>query len=425
MSIPASGAESNVGAKARGGAPKVLMIAYACNPEGTGEHWLGWGWAEQAAKNHCVHLITTTNAREAIERHAKRHGIQPHFVPLSDHVRSLTNPFGRLGAWARKLIWAYHAATLADQLHAREKFALVHQTTFHTFRVPFLATRLGIPSVWGPVAGGELIPFGFYKFIGPLFLPESLRRVFNRIWLGLPIVQRTLAHTSVIFASNHTTMEYLGQEFAHKCVVVPPNAMRPGDEPPPAQLRARTEPIFRMLYAGNALATRALPLAFAALARAKMTDWELTIIGGGTGLKFWQREARRFRVADRVKFLGQLPHRELARHYEAADLLVFPALRDSGGSALLEAMSKGLPVICLDWGGPTEMVEPQSGVKIPVTTPDQTIQAFGDALVRLRNDPELRLRLGRAAAERARAHFTWDAKRRVLEATSNRLLAAR
>lgn len=25
--------------------PRVLIIAFASNPVGTGEHWLGWGWA--------------------------------------------------------------------------------------------------------------------------------------------------------------------------------------------------------------------------------------------------------------------------------------------------------------------------------------------------------------------------------------------
>ena len=402
--------------------PPVLMIAYACNPEGTGEHWLGWGWAELAAQKYSVHLLTTTKAREAIARHAPTHGIQAHFLPLSDRLRALTIPFGSLGAWVRKLVWAARAAELAEQLHAQEKFVLVHQTTFHTFRIPFLATRLGIPSVWGPLAGGEHIPSGFSKFIGPAMLSETIRRGFNRLWLGLPVIQRTLARTSVIFASNRTTKDFLGEKFAGKCVVVPPNAMRPEDEQKPATVRAGGDLIFRLIYVGNVVGTRALPLAFAALARTKMTDWELVIIGNGSGRKFWQRAARRYRVTDKVKFLGQIPHSELAQHYAAADLLVFPALRDSGGSALLEAMSKGLPVLCLDWGGPGEMVDAASGVKIPITTPAQTLQAFADALVQLRHDPELRRRLGAAAARRARAHFTWAAKRRMLEETYHRLL---
>ena len=62
--------------------PRVLMIAYACNPEGGGEHWLGWGWAEEAAKDYSVHLLTTTNHRAQIEKHASPHGITPHFVSL-------------------------------------------------------------------------------------------------------------------------------------------------------------------------------------------------------------------------------------------------------------------------------------------------------------------------------------------------------
>lgn len=405
--------------------PKVLMIAYACNPEGTGEHWLGWGWAEQAAKNHRVYLLTTTNAREAVERHAKARGIETRLVPLSGTLRMATEPFGRFGGWVRKMVWAYKAASVADEWHAKEGFDLVHQTTFHTFRIPLLATRLGLPSVWGPIAGGESIPFGFYRFVGPLFLPESIRRVFNELWFSWPAVQRSLARVDVIFVSNHTTMKFLGPKAAAKSVIVPPNALRVEDEQRALCSHGRTDTVFRLLYVGNCLPTRAMPIAFAALARAKLKNCKLTIIGGGSGLKFWQAQARRYGVTGQVKFLGQIPHAQLAQHYENSDLLVFPALRDSGGSAVLEAMSKGLPVICLDWAGPAEMMEADCGVKIPVTTPEETIQAFADALVRLQNDPALRTRLGQRAAERTRIRFTWAAKRALLEKTYQRLLSAR
>ena len=405
-------------------APKVLMISYACNPDGTGEHWLGWGWAEQAAKKYRVHLITTVNAQAAVEQQSKACGIQPYFVPLSGRVRKWTSPFGRLGAWVRKINWAYRAYRLATDLHQKEKFSLTHQTTFHTFRIPFLATRLGIPSVWGPIAGGEHIPFGFYKFIGPLFLPESLRRVFNTLWLRLPVVQESLRCANIIFASNRTTMEYLGESVRSKCVIVPPNAMRAEDEIRSLQPHVqKNDGTFRLLYVGNCLATRAMPLAFAALARAKISNCRLDILGTGTGLDFWQSQARKYKVTDQIVFHGQKPHKELAAFYENADVLVFPALRDSGGSALLEAMSKGLPVICLDWGGPTEMVDENSGVKIPITTPDETIQRFADALTRLHKDPALRAELGVRAAKRARELFSWDAKRKLLESTYDRLLA--
>ena len=173
------------------------MIAYACNPEGGGEHWLGWGWAEQAAKNYSVHLITTPNARAQVEKHAPRHRITPHFVEQPKASR-----------WGRKIGWQSRVLKLATELHAREMFQIVHQTTFHTFRVPFLAASLGIPSVWGPVAGGESVPPGFSYDLGNARFEEMGRKLVNKLWLMHPQIKRSLANVGAMFVSNRTTMNF-------------------------------------------------------------------------------------------------------------------------------------------------------------------------------------------------------------------------
>jgi len=112
-----------------------------------------------------------------------------------------------------------------------------------------------------------------------------------------------------------------------------------------------------------------------------------------------------------------VPRAQLDAFYARADVLVFPALRDSGGSALLEAMARGVPVICLDWAGPGEMVDETSGIKVPVSTPEAAVGAFAAALARLQREPALRTRLARAARARAEARFGWEAKRQLLEET--------
>lgn len=402
--------------------PKILMIAYACNPEGSGEHWLGWGWAEQASRSFHVHLITTTNHREEAEKHAKIHGIEPHFIPLPDWLRWSTSYFGRFGSWLRKSAWEHKASRFATELHAREKFALVHQTTFHTFRVPFSATKLGIPSVWGPIAGGEYIPADFYRFIGPLILPESVRRLFNKIWLALPPIQKSLQNTDAIFVSNHTTLGFLPLSCRDRCVVVPPNAMRPEDEKTSPSPRPDGSEKFRVLYVGHCLATRAIPLVFHALSRLKIKDYEFNIVGSGPALKLWKKSAASLGVGNHINFMGQVGRAELQSYYDKADVFVFPALRDSGGSALLEAMSKGIPVVCLDWGGPAEIIDDSSGIKVPVTRPQRTIQDVGVALLRLYDHPNLRARFGMHGRERALRLFTWETKRRLLESTYHRLI---
>ncbi|HPC54370.1 MAG TPA: hypothetical protein PLV05_14940, partial [Verrucomicrobiota bacterium] len=135
------------------------MIAYACDPRGSGEHWLGWGWAEQASRSYEVELVTTPKARAAVEESSRAAGIAPHFIDVPEWLRSLADR--GWASWSRKLAWQKRVARLARALNREKKLSLVHQTTFHTFRVPFLAAGLGIPSVWGPIAGGEHVPPGF------------------------------------------------------------------------------------------------------------------------------------------------------------------------------------------------------------------------------------------------------------------------
>ena len=407
--------------------PRVLMIAYACNPQGGGEHWLGWGWAEQASRSYQVDLITTPNSQGAVQNRARDCGITAHFVGLPEWLKKLSSHLGGGGSWLRKIVWQTRVARLAESLHRETPFALVHQTTFHTFRVPFLSARLGIPSVWGPIAGGEYVPPGFSRYLGAAKFSEFSRKFINRLWLQFPPVKKSLRRASVIFVSNRTTLGFLPATVHEKCQVVPPNALRPEDEnfhPAPRPIKSSSAPL-HLLYVGNCVATRAIPLVLDALAQAGLSNYKFSVVGGGPALPQWKERALRLGLSDKVEFVGKVPYEKLSTFYADADALVFPALRDSGGSALLEAMSRNLPVICLDWAGPGEMVDKESGIKIPVDHPDHTVKALAEALVRLNENPALGVSLARAARERAQAVFRWDTKFRLLQSSYERLLNKR
>jgi glycosyltransferase involved in cell wall biosynthesis len=63
-----------------------------------------------------------------------------------------------------------------------------------------------------------------------------------------------------------------------------------------------------------------------------------------------------------VKILGFVQRKELAKIYSAADVFVFPTLRDCFSLAFEEAMAAGLPVIGSPYGGESELViEGQNG----------------------------------------------------------------
>lgn len=403
--------------------PRILMIAYACDPRGTGEHWLGWGWAEQAAHSYDVDLVTTPKARAAVEESCRAVGITPHFVSAPEWLRAAGRP-GWAGWW-RKLAWQRHVLRLAAELHQEKQFALVHQTTFHSFRAPFLAAGLGMPSVWGPIAGGEHVPPGFERYLGRSRFTEASRWYINRRWLQVPSVQRSLRQATTLFVSNRTTLEFLPVACHPKSLVVPPNALRLEDEQcvrPPVRPARPDAAIFKLLYVGNCVATRAIPIVFEALRQSGLADYEFSIVGAGPAVEDWKKRAAELDLREKVIFVGKVPHAQLPGYYAAADVLVFPALRDSGGSALLEAMARFLPVVCLDWAGPGEMVDSQSGIRIPVLTPEQTVSAFATALVQLQRQPGLRASLASAARARVEALFRWSAKRELLEVTYRRLM---
>jgi glycosyltransferase involved in cell wall biosynthesis len=88
--------------------------------------------------------------------------------------------------------------------------------------------------------------------------------------------------------------------------------------------------------------------------------------------------------------------------------------------AILEAMATGLPVVASAVGGVPELiVEGETGFLVP----PGDAEALGTALRTLVADPELRLRMGRAARARATEKFDLPEMRQAHLDLYERLLA--
>lgn len=401
---------------------KLLMVAYACCPDGGGEHWLGWGWALTAQANHDVWLLTPPNHVEAIQDAADKAGIRVRFVPLPFWKKWFCEFFGVFGVWLRKLLWQRSAYKVARKLHNEIGFDLVHQTTFHTFRIPFNCSSLPIPSVWGPIAGGESVPKGFEKYLGPDAKSEMWRYRLNRVCLWLPGVQASLTRACAILVSNRTTLEFLPRSVRERCIVLPANAVNRADLHTFPDFSVKGLGTLELLYVGNCVARRGIPLVLEALKSFTSSEIRLRVVGDGPALSYWKQEAYQSGVQDRVVFSGSVPSELVREYYRTSSALVFPSLRDSGGSALLEAMTWGLPVLCLDWGGPAEMLDADSGIKLPVRCPVETVSKMVEALRRLRDEPEWAVAMGAKGRERALTVYSWDGKQAAIESVYNRLM---
>jgi len=167
----------------------------------------------------------------------------------------------------------------------------------------------------------------------------------------------------------------------------------------------------RALYAGKLIGLKGVHFAIEAVAEARRrgSDVTLTIAGEGP-LQAWLVElARKAGVADSVEFLGHLDRASLLTAYADADVFVFPSLHDSSGNVVLEAMGAGLPVICLDLGGPKSFVSETTGFIVGASsmTVAQIPPAIANRLIELASDRPLLQRLSAAAVQR-RTDFLWE-----------------
>lgn len=144
----------------------------------------------------------------------------------------------------------------------------------------------------------------------------------------------------------------------------------------------------------------------------KTLDFRLVIAGSGPDMDELIALSKGLDVEDRVKFIGEVPHEEIADYYAAADVFTFPSRNDTLGMVVLEAMASGLPVICSDVNGPAEVV--RHGVDGYHTSEDARVLAH--AIMRVVVDPDLRQRLAAGAREGCLAFCTPDTATGLMEA---------
>ncbi len=121
------------------------------------------------------------------------------------------------------------------------------------------------------------------------------------------------------------------------------------------------------------------------------------------------------------RWIPSIPHSGVLEEMAQHDVLVLPSLTEAYGLVILEALSRGLPVITtMSSGGPEIIREGQDGFFVPI----RSAEAIAQKLELLNQDRDLLDHMSASAAQRAR-EFTWQAYRSLLATTLTQILANR
>jgi glycosyltransferase involved in cell wall biosynthesis len=357
---------------------RILVSAYACEPDQGSERGAGWEWARAAALRHEVWLMTRENNRHEIEvALAREPELRIHLVcfDLPTWIRRWKK--GQRGVRAYYTLWQFSARRRAVALHRGIDFDVAHHVTFAVDWLPAGVVGIrGLPSVWGPVGGAAPFPWRFGRWLGARNLMlELVRAAFGGVGRTL-FGEWTSRQAAVMVAANSD----VARRFRRADPVVEPNVAVEGVASLVRVPSGGSDDRIA-LFVGRLVAWKGLLLTIDAMADPLLAGWRLVVVGSGPDLDPARRRANRIGVSQRIEFRGFLSRDEVLASYEGASVLVLPSMHDSGSWVIGEAVAHGVPVVCLDIGGPATIAE-RTGAGVVVASEHASARTVAEAISR-------------------------------------------
>lgn len=392
----------------------VLINAYAISPDHGSEPGMGWNWCVRLAKEHNLFIITEGEFRDGIERVLptlpQASNMHFYFLPVSDRIRRMCWNQGDWRFYFHYRRWQKRALSQARAICSEQSIDVIHQLNMVGFREPGFLWKISGPKfVWGPIGGMALTPVRyFWEASWQVRFHAVCKNALNALQRRFSIrVLRALLKADAVLCATPAEQSFVSRQTSNKVLWV----SETGTDSPDGAVHPVIHAPLRIIWVGRFIPTKQLGLALRMMARLKGEDVMLRIVGSGP-----EREVTRYKtlaeslgIGDQVAWLGQVPHDSVVGLMKESDLFLFTSIMEATSTVVMEALSNGLPVLCFDTCGFGPLVDENIGVKIPVTTPDDSIGRFADAVRQLTADPERLAHMSEAAAEKAK-DLTWDEK---------------
>ena len=401
---------------------KVLISAFLCEPNKGSEPGFGWNWTLEMAKaGHQVWCLTRPDRKEEIETELKKYPdlsisftyvAPPKWAEVLHSIEKRFPPVYYIWFYSNYLAWQRKAARVARELDAKVDFDVVHHVTMGSFQLSSAMWKLKKPFVFGPVGGGNFPPKAFRSYFGNEWRRELFRVATSKLLLKFNTsTKKTARNASVVLVTNRETDEMARKVGSTRTMLFLDTGLPPYFFPETMPARPLGSEM-KILWVGRIFPRKGLPLVLEALSKVrKDLPFKLTILGGGYMEHIVNPLTRKLGLEDKVDWRGLVPWEEVRKAYLTHDVFMFCSLRDSFGSQFLEAMAYGLPIITLDHQGAGDHIPDDAGIKVPVSTPEETTWKLAKAVEYLYDNPDQRMLLGSKGFEFAKTH-DWEPRAR-------------
>jgi len=142
---------------------------------------------------------------------------------------------------------------------------------------------------------------------------------------------------------------------------------------------------------------------------------ELLIIGNGPEKSYYQELAKEKGVDKQIRFINWIDRKDLMELLKDTSIFVFPS-HEGAGMIVAEALSFGVPVICLDNCGPGEFIDQDCGISVPEQDYFGTVKALSEGIYELYNNPQKLKQMSASARHRFKDYFDWNRRGETLNA---------
>ena len=397
----------------------ILATAYAVNPYKGSEDGMGWNFVLQIARFNKVIPITRENNRPHIEKYMAENpselyaNIEFLYFDLPYWMRF----WKKGGRGAMLYYWMWQRGVISFLNKKKPNFDITHNLNFHNDWTPSYLWKLGKPFVWGPVGHHPLIPAQYLSpYKKTYYLKDRftwmVKQYFWRFSAGITKTKNNAAHILCMNDGVPQRLKLTGKYSVRPSVATQDFGWN--------QSISGTGK-FTLISAGRFVPLKGFDLTIRSFAEFfnhlnadQKEGCELILVGSGPEKALLKALTVELRVDKQVKFISWIERSTLMQMFKNASVFLFPS-HEGAGMVVAEALSFGLPVICLDNEGPGQYITEDCGYTIGLGDYETTVKSLGFAISEIYHNPVKRQAMRLAARMRFESIFHWDKRGEQLQ----------